>query len=64
VTPFALYYDMMILAPAIGMMLAEGKTRGFAPWTASLLALIALATILARGCAGLYLPIAAIAILD
>ena len=63
VTPFALDYDMMILAPALGLMLAEGKARGFAPWTASFLALIALAPILARGAGGLYLPIAAIAIL-
>jgi hypothetical protein len=63
VTPFALDYDMMILAPALGLMLAKGKTRGFAPYAASLLALLALAPILARGAAGLYLPIAAIAIL-
>ena len=63
VTPFALDYDMMILAPALGLLAAEGKQRGFAPYDASLLALIALSPILARGAAGLYLPIAAMAIL-
>lgn len=39
VTPYSMDYDLMLLAPAIALYVAEGRARGFLPWEASLLAL-------------------------
>jgi Glycosyltransferase family 87 len=39
-TPYSLDYDLMLLAPAIAFLAADGMRRGFAPWEKSLLALL------------------------
>jgi len=39
-TPFGLNYDLFLLAPAIAFTAAHGMTRGFAPWTKSVLAIV------------------------
>ena len=31
-TPYSLDYDLMLLAPAIAFLAADGMRRGFAPW--------------------------------
>ncbi len=37
-TPYVLDYDLMLLAPAIAFIAADGVARGFAPWEKTLLA--------------------------
>lgn len=39
-TPYALDYDLMLLAPALALLAAEGKTHGFRPYELSLLTLL------------------------
>jgi len=40
VTPFALDYDLMLLAPALALVAAHGRKQGFTPFTLSLLTLL------------------------
>jgi hypothetical protein len=40
ITPFALDYDLMLLAPALALAVAQGRSHGFAPFTLSLLTLL------------------------
>jgi hypothetical protein len=47
-TPYSLDYDLMLLAPAIAFLAADGMQRGFLPWQKSLLAALWLVPILAR----------------
>ena len=47
-TPYSLDYDLMLLAPAIAFLAADGMQRGFQPWQKSLLAARWLVPILAR----------------
>ena len=47
-TPYSLDYDLMLLAPAIAFLAADGMQRGFRPWQKSLLAALWLVPILAR----------------
>lgn len=47
-TPYSLDYDLMLLAPAIAFLTADGMQRGFRPWQKSLLAALWLIPILAR----------------
>jgi hypothetical protein len=47
-TPYSLDYDLMLLAPAIAFLTADGMQRGFRPWQKSLLAALWLVPILAR----------------
>lgn len=47
-TPFALDYDMMILAPAIALIAADGLAHGFRPWEKTALAALWLAPIVTR----------------
>lgn len=47
-TPYSLDYDLMLLAPAIAFLAADGMQRGFHPWQKSLLAALWLVPILAR----------------
>jgi hypothetical protein len=54
-TPYSLDYDLMILAPALALLTAQGLKQGFAPWRASLLALLWLVPIAARGIAQISL---------
>jgi len=47
-TPYSLDYDLMLLAPAIAFITADGMQRGFRPWQKSLLAAMWLVPILTR----------------
>ena len=50
-TPYALDYDLMLLAPALALVAAEGKARGFRPYELSLLTLLWLLPFAARNLA-------------
>jgi alpha-1,2-mannosyltransferase len=50
-TPYTLDYDMMVLAPAIALLAANGVTRGFGPWEKTALAALWLVPLVARGVA-------------
>ena len=61
-TPFCLDYDMMLLAPAIALLAADGRARGFLPYEKSVLAALWLFPIAARGVAGAtHIPLGLIA---
>ncbi|HUO01847.1 MAG TPA: glycosyltransferase family 87 protein [Rhizomicrobium sp.] len=66
-TPYALDYDLMLLAPALALIAAEGKVRGFRPYELSLLTLLWLLPFAARNLAGathiLVAPFAILALL-
>lgn len=63
-TPYALDYDMMALAPAMALLLADGLERGFRPYEKSALAFAYAAPLLARPVAGaIALPLGAAAII-
>jgi alpha-1,2-mannosyltransferase len=47
-TPYTLDYDMMVLAPAIAFLAADGMARGFGPWEKTALAALWLAPLVAR----------------
>lgn len=62
--PYSLDYDLMLLAPAIALLAADGLKRGFAPWEKSLLALLWIVPLVARVVAGtMLIPLAAPAML-
>jgi alpha-1,2-mannosyltransferase len=50
-TPYSLDYDLVILAPAIAFLAAEGLARGFAPWQKNALALLWFMPLIARSIA-------------
>jgi hypothetical protein len=50
-TPYALDYDLMLLAPAVAFLAADGLARGFAPWQKTTLAALWLVPLLARSVA-------------
>jgi len=50
-TPYSLDYDMMVLAPAIAFLAADGFTRGFGPWEKTALAALWLVPLVARSVA-------------
>jgi alpha-1,2-mannosyltransferase len=54
-TPYTLDYDMMVLAPAIAFLTADGMTRGFGPWQKTALAALWLVPLFARSFAQLTL---------
>jgi hypothetical protein len=54
-TPYTLDYDMMVLAPAIAFLAADGMTRGFGPWQKTALAALWLVPLFARSFAQLTL---------
>ncbi|HVV28070.1 MAG TPA: glycosyltransferase family 87 protein [Rhizomicrobium sp.] len=59
-TPYCLDYDLVLLAPAIALLAAEGRARGFAPFEIAALAGLWLLPIAARAIAAfLFLPLAA-----
>lgn len=63
-TPYGLDYDLMLLAPVIALLVAEGQAEKFAPYEASLLALLWFAPVAARQLAELtFIPVAVIAML-
>jgi hypothetical protein len=47
-TPYTLDYDMMVLAPAIAFLAADGMARGFSPWQKTALAALWLVPLVAR----------------
>jgi alpha-1,2-mannosyltransferase len=47
-TPYTLDYDMMVLAPAIAFVAADGAARGFGPWEKTALAALWLVPLVAR----------------
>ncbi len=58
-TPYMLDYDLMLLAPAIAFLAADGTRRGFAPWEKTLLAALWLVPLLARSVAqATFIPLA------
>jgi Glycosyltransferase family 87 len=50
-TPYVLDYDLVLLAPAIAFLAADGAARGFAPWEKTLLAALWLLPLVARSVA-------------
>jgi alpha-1,2-mannosyltransferase len=50
-TPYVLDYDLMLLAPAIALLAADGMRRGFAPWDKTMLAALWLLPLVARSVA-------------
>ncbi len=50
-TPYTFDYDMMVLAPAIAFIAADGSARGFGPWEKTALAVLWLAPLVARNVA-------------
>ncbi len=50
-TPYSLDYDMMVLAPAIAFLAADGLARGFAPYHKTALAALWLVPLVARSVA-------------
>jgi hypothetical protein len=57
-TPFALDYDMAILASALALLAAYGMDRGFSPHCAAALALLWIAPFLSRAAGLLHMPVA------
>ncbi|HEY7228976.1 MAG TPA: glycosyltransferase family 87 protein [Pseudolabrys sp.] len=47
-TPYSLDYDLMLLAPAIAFLAADGMQSGFSPWEKTLLAVLWLVPIVTR----------------
>jgi alpha-1,2-mannosyltransferase len=47
-TPYSFDYDMMVLAPAIAFLAADGLNRGFGPWEKTILAALWLVPLVAR----------------
>jgi len=47
-TPYTLDYDMMVLAPALAFLAADGFARGFGPWQKTAMAALWLVPLLAR----------------
>jgi len=63
-TPYSLDYDMMVLAPAIAFLAADGCARGFAPWEKTALAALWLTPLIARSIAqATLIPIGVLAML-
>ena len=54
-TPYSLDYDMMVLAPAIAFLAADGLARGFGPWEKTALAALWLVPLVTRNVAQLSL---------
>jgi hypothetical protein len=56
-TPYSLDYDLMILAPAIALLVADGVANGFAPWRLTLLTALWLTPIADRQIALALIPL-------
>jgi len=54
-TPYSFDYDMMVLAPTIAFVAADGLARGFGPWEKTALAALWLVPLVARSVAQLSL---------
>jgi alpha-1,2-mannosyltransferase len=63
-TPYSLDYDLMLMAPAIAFLAADGMQRRFSPWEKTLLAVLWLVPILTRPVAeAAHVPLAVPAML-
>ncbi len=63
-TPYCLDYDLMLLAPAIALLAAEAKARGWRPFDAALLALLWIMPVAARSVAQMTMfPLALVLLL-
>lgn len=63
-TPFSLDYDLMLLAPAIAFLAADGCANGFASWEKTMLAMLWIAPLVTRSVAhALLIPLAVPAML-
>jgi hypothetical protein len=63
-TPYSLDYDLMLLAPAIAFLAADGMQRGFRPWEKTLLAALWLVPIITRPVAQTtFVPLAVVLML-
>lgn len=63
-TPFILDYDLMLLAPAIAFIAADGMRRGFGAYEKSMLAALWIAPLIARSAAQtILLPLGVLAML-
>jgi alpha-1,2-mannosyltransferase len=63
-SPYSLDYDMMVLAPAIAFLAADGMARGFWPYEKTTLAALWIVPLLARGVAqATLIPIGVIVML-
>ncbi len=60
-TPYVLDYDLVLLALPIAWMAGEGLRTGFLPWEKTALAAVWALPLVARGLAGLGLPLAPLA---
>jgi alpha-1,2-mannosyltransferase len=54
-TPYSFDYDMMVLAPAIAFIAADGFARNFGPWEKTMLAVLWLVPLFARSVAQISL---------
>ncbi|MFZ3350647.1 MAG: glycosyltransferase family 87 protein [Xanthobacteraceae bacterium] len=63
-TPYSLDYDMMVLAPAIAFLAADGLRRGFGPWEKTGLAALWLVPLVTRSVAqATLIPLGVLAML-
>ena len=62
VTPFALDYDMVLLAPAIALMTSRSRDEGAAPFEALLLALLWIVPLLSRTAGLVHIPLSILVI--
>jgi hypothetical protein len=63
-TPYSLDYDMMVLAPAIAFLTADGLRRGFGPWEKTGLAALWLVPLVTRSVAqATLIPLGVLAML-
>lgn len=63
-TPYSLDYDLMVLAPAIAFLAADGLARGFGPYEKTALAALWIVPLIARAVAqATLIPVGAIAML-
>jgi hypothetical protein len=63
-TPYSLDYDLMLLAPAIAFLAADGLRRGFGPYEKSMLAALWVVPLIARSAAQtILLPLGVLAML-
>ena len=63
-SPYGYDYDMMILAPAIAFLASDALAQGWRPWEKTLLAVLWLMPIAARGIAlATFIPLGVIAMI-
>jgi Glycosyltransferase family 87 len=57
-TPYVLDYDLVVLLPALAWLYADGRRHGFRSWDGTIMAVVWMAPLFARGAAQLlYIPV-------